>query len=102
MPGHYTGHVSNHKVHGAYIMAEDKPTRTATEFPEAKGKTVESIEVYAASGHFSANINFTDNTAIVFSMEPSITVFPYLGDWTTGDCKVLKEWEPVKDISLRV
>ena len=83
-------------------MAEDKVTRTITSFPEARGKIVESIEVNVTADHYSANINFNDNTAIVLSLEPSITMFPYLGDWTTGDCKVLKEWEPVKSISLRV
>jgi hypothetical protein len=83
-------------------MAEDKTTRTVTRFPEAKGKIVESIEVYVAADHYSANINFNDNTAIVLSLEPSITMFPYLGDWKTGDCEVLKEWEPIKSISLRV
>ena len=82
-------------------MAEDKGTRTATHFPEATGKIVASIEVYVAADHFSANINFTDNTAIVLALESSLTVFPYLGSWEAGECKVLKEWEPVKSISLR-
>jgi hypothetical protein len=88
-------------------MTEDKSnqspeerTRT-TEFPEAEGKIIRSIQVYVAADNFSANINFTDSTAIVLSMEPSITLTPYLGDWQTGDCKVLREWEPVKSISLR-
>jgi hypothetical protein len=81
--------------------SSEERTRT-TEFPEAKGKVIQSIQVYVAADNFSANINFTDNTAIVLSMDSSITVSPYLGDWTTGDCKVLKEWEPIKSISLRV
>ncbi|HEV3317638.1 MAG TPA: hypothetical protein VG488_11735 [Candidatus Angelobacter sp.] len=83
-------------------MAEDKGTRTVTEFPEAKGKTIESIQVYVAADHFSANVNFTDRTAIVLSMEPSINMFPYYGDWTTGERKILKEWQPIKSISLKV
>jgi hypothetical protein len=82
-------------------MAEDKGTRTTTHFPEAKGKIIESIQVYVAADNFSANINFTDNTALILALESSLTVSPYLGDWATGDCKVLKEWEPVKSISLR-
>jgi hypothetical protein len=83
-------------------MANDKPTGTVTEFPEAKGKTIESIQVNVTADNFSANINLTDNTALILSMEPSITVSPYLGDWTTGECKKLKEWEPINSISLRV
>jgi hypothetical protein len=83
-------------------MAEDKGTRTVTEFPEAKGKIIESIQVYVAADHFSANVNFTDHTAIVLSMEPSINIFPYLGDWTTGERKILKQYEPVRSVSLKV
>jgi hypothetical protein len=83
-------------------MAEDKVTRTVTRFPEAKGKTVESVEVSITADHHSVNINFNDNTAIVLSMEPSINMFPYFGDWKTGQCEVLKEWEPIKSISLRL
>ena len=83
-------------------MAEDKVTRTVTRFPEAKGKIVESIEVCVTADHHSINVNFTDSTAIVISVEPSFTLFPYLGDWTTGECKKLKEWEPINSVSLRV
>jgi hypothetical protein len=79
----------------------DERTRT-TEFPEAKGKIIQSIQVYVTADNFSANINFTDNTALILALEPSLTVSPYLGDWATGDCNKLKEWEPVKSISLRV
>ena len=82
-------------------QSPEERTRT-TEFPEAKGKIIQSIQVYVAADNFSANINFTDNTALVLALESSLAVFPYLGDWTTGECRVLKEWEPVKSISLRV
>lgn len=86
-------------------MAEDKGKqsqegRTRLLISEVKGKIVESIEVYVTSDHYSANINFNDNTAIVFNVEPSVTLSPYYGDWKTGTCKVLKEWEPVKSMSL--
>jgi hypothetical protein len=78
----------------------DERTRT-TEFPETTGKTIKSIQVYVSADNFSANINFTDNTGLILALESSLTVSPYLGDWQTGDCKVLKEWEPVKSISLK-
>jgi len=87
--------------HNGKESPED-PTRTVRRFPEAKGKTVESIEVYVTADHYSANINFNDNTAIVLSLEASVTMFPMFGDWSTGDPKILKEWEPIKSISLRV
>jgi hypothetical protein len=83
-------------------MAEENSTRNVTRFPEFNGKTIQGIEVYVAADHYSINVNFTDKTALVFSMEASISVFPYHGDWGTGDCKVLQEWAPVRSISLRV
>ena len=58
-------------------------------------------EVCVTADHHSVNINFNDNTAIVLSMEPSFTLFPYLGDWKTEECEVLKEWPEIKSISLR-
>ncbi len=60
-------------------MAEDnvnehpeRPTRTVTEFPETIGKVIQSIQVYVTADHYSADINFTDNTALILSMEASI------------------------------
>ena len=71
-----------------------------TIFPEAVGKTVESIKLYVTSDHYSINVNFTDNTAMVFPVEPFVAVSPYYGDWATGECKVLKEWKPIRSMSL--
>ncbi len=87
-------------------MAENKsnesPERdTSTRFPEVKGKIVESIELIAESGYYGINVNFADNTAMVFSIEPFAVTLPYLGDWTTGERKILKQYEPVRSVSLK-
>jgi hypothetical protein len=82
-------------------QSPDERTRT-TEFPEVKGKVIQSIQVYVAADNFSANINFTDNTGLILALESSLTVSPYLGNWATGDCKVLKKWPPIKSIPLSV
>jgi hypothetical protein len=73
---------------------------TVTRFPEVKGKIVESIEVYVTGDHYSTNINFTDNTALILHLEASIAMLSYYGDWKTGECNIIKEWEPVKSIPL--
>jgi hypothetical protein len=88
-------------------MAEDKVNespeqQTSTRFPEAEGKIIESIELTAEPGYYGIDVNFTDNTAMVFSIEPFVVAFPYLGDWTTGERKILKEWKPVRSVSLKV
>jgi hypothetical protein len=87
-------------------MAENKsnesPERdTSTRFPEVKGKIVESIELIAEPGYYGIDVNFTDNTAMVFSIEPFVMAFPYLGEWTTGERKILKQYETVRSVSLK-
>ncbi len=74
---------------------------TTTRFPEAVGKIIEIIELTAEPGYYGIDVNFTDNTAMVFSIEPFVMAFPYLGDWTTGERKILKEWKPVRSVSLK-
>ena len=86
-------------------MAEDngkqsREDRTRVRISEVKGKIVENIEIYVTSDHYSVNVNFNDKTAMVFSVEPFVAVSPYYADWTTGERKMLKEWEPIKSISL--
>ena len=72
-----------------------------TRFPEAAGKIIESIELIAEPGYYGIDVNFTDNTAMVFSVEPFVVALPYLGDWTTGERKILKQWKPVRSVSLK-
>lgn len=88
-------------------MAEDKRNETPkrdtrhVNFEDTKGKTIESIQVHVEGGHYEIDINFTDNTALILGVEPVVVVFPYLGDWKTGESKILKEWKPITSISLR-
>ena len=87
-------------------MAEDKTkpetdTMGVTRILEVKGKIVENIEVTVTSNYHGIAINFSDKTAMVFNIEPCIAMFPYFGDWATGDCKVIQEWEPVKTVIYR-
>ena len=80
-------------------MADDKVNespeqQTSTRFPE-------SIELTAEPGYYGIDVNFTDNTAMVFSIEPFVMAFPYFGDWTAGERKILKEWKPTRSVSLK-
>jgi hypothetical protein len=87
-------------------MADEKTNETPerdtryVNFEEAKGKTIESIEVNVEGGRYAIDINFTDNTVLILGVEPFVSVFPRLGDFKTGELQVLKEWEPIQSISL--
>jgi hypothetical protein len=101
------GRSPNHGTQGACIMAEEETNQSQEEdtsyvnFEEAKGKIIESIKLNAEAGHYSIDINFTDNTALILGIESFVAVFPRLGDFTKGELQVLKEWKPIKSISFR-
>jgi hypothetical protein len=69
-------------------------------FKETEGKTIESIEITVEGGRYAIDINFTDNTALILGVEPFVAVFPRLADFKTGELQVLKEWKPIKSMSL--
>ena len=87
-------------------MAEQETNETPerdtryVSFEETKGKTIESIEINVEGGRYAIDINFTDNTALILGVEPFVAVLPRLGDFKTGELQVLKEWEPIKSMSL--
>jgi hypothetical protein len=65
-------------------------SRQFTRFPEVKGKIVESVEVDPDVQ--AVVILFKDRTALSFDFDPSLTVFPELSDWKTGNWKGIKRW----------
>ena len=84
-------------------MANDKGnqsthTRKVIEFPEFNGKTIERVELHADHEYYAITIHFPDKTALCFTVEPCVVVFPAHTDWKTDDGKILKRWEPVHSI----
>ena len=82
-------------------MADTKLTRSRKRrkrggFPEVKGKIVDSVELVPTENGYSVGIMFRDRTFLSFDVEPYITVFPELSDWTTKNYKPLKRWPTVK------
>jgi len=67
-----------------------KNTRQFTYFREVKGKIVERVEIDPDLN--AIIILFQDKTALSFSLEPRLTVFPELSDWKTGNWRGIKRW----------
>jgi len=67
-------------------------------FPEVKGKVIEKVELSVESDYYGISIRFQDNTALSFTIEPSVTVSPVYADWTDGEEKILKEYQPVRSM----
>jgi hypothetical protein len=71
-------------------------TEIHQDFPEAKGKTVETVELSADAAYYGITIRFQDKTALTFTIESSVTTFPSYADWTGGEEKIIKEYPPVR------
>jgi hypothetical protein len=65
------------------------------DFPEVKGKTVETVQLSAEAGYYGISVCFTDKTALAFTIEPRAITFPIYADWTGGEEKIIKEYPPV-------
>ena len=91
-------------------MAKTKATRSRSRkkayrrvlaFPQARGKTVERVEVDVTPEYFLIDMRFEDKTALTFDLEPYVMVYPEFANWGTGEYKPLKRWPPVHSRSSR-
>jgi hypothetical protein len=82
-------------------MAKSKVTHSRVKrkrdaFPEVKGKIVNRVELMPTENGYSIGIMFEDRTFLSFDVEPFVTVFPELSDWTTENYRPLKRWATVR------
>ena len=61
-------------------------------FAEAKGKTVEAVELFNATDYQAISINFEDKTCLQFSFDVGFTVKTELTDWKTGEERIIRKW----------
>lgn len=82
-------------------MADNKnnlpTTPTRLDFPEVKDKTVEIVEVIVEPDRFGISVRFQDKTSLNFTIEPCVFAFPVYEDWTDGEAKVLKQYQPIRN-----
>jgi hypothetical protein len=69
---------------------------TRQDFPEVKGKIIESVEVSVTPDYFGFGIHFQDKTSLTFVIEPCIFAFPVYEDWTSGEAKILKQYPLIR------
>ena len=65
------------------------------EFPEARGRTVERVELSADFGFPGISIRFQDNTDLTFVIDPALTFQADYSEWKAGNQKILKRWAGV-------
>lgn len=62
------------------------------DFPEARGRTVERVELSTDSGFPCISIRFQDSTDLTFVIDPALTFQADYSEWKAGEQKLLKRW----------
>jgi hypothetical protein len=62
------------------------------EFPQARGRTVETVRLSADSDFHCISIRFQDNTDLTVVIDPWLTFRADYSRWKDGNQKVLKRW----------
>jgi hypothetical protein len=68
------------------------PSSRLVQFPEARGRTVEKVEMSTASDFPCISIRFTDSTDLTVVIDPWLTFQADYSRWKDGNRKVLKRW----------
>jgi hypothetical protein len=65
-------------------------------FPQARGRTVEEVELSLDSDYHCVAIRFKDNTDLTVVIDPALTFQATYSEWKAGNQKVLKRWPVVR------
>ena len=69
-------------------------------FPQARGRTVERVELNLDSDFHCISIRFQDDTDLTFVIDPALTFRADYSRWKAGNQKVLKRWPPVMSVGM--
>ncbi|HEX3092537.1 MAG TPA: hypothetical protein VHW72_07955 [Candidatus Angelobacter sp.] len=70
------------------------------EFPQAKGRTVEMVELNLDSDFHCISIRFQDETDLTFVIDPALTFRADYSRWKAGEQKILKRWSPISTVGM--
>ena len=64
------------------------------DFPELRGRVVETVEFYSSDEYHYVSLRFEDQTEFFFDIEIEnrLKVSPELVKWKEGNSRVLKRW----------
>lgn len=69
-------------------------------FPQAKGRTVELVELIADGDYHCVSIRFQDRTGLTVVIDPALTFKAEFSDCTASEPRVLKRWKAVRSEGL--
>jgi N-dimethylarginine dimethylaminohydrolase len=70
------------------------------EFPQARGRTVERVELNLDSDFHYISIRFQDETDLTFVIDPALTFRADYSKWKDGEQKILKRWSPISIVGM--
>jgi len=68
-------------------------------FPDVRGKVVADVYLTTKSGLNCVTLCFDDNTELVVDIEPCLSFTAGYSDWKTGNQRVIKRWERIRNTS---
>jgi hypothetical protein len=69
-------------------------------FPQAKGRTVELVELIADGDYHCVSIRFRDKTGLTVVIDPALTFKAEFSDLRASEPRVLKRWPTVRSEGL--
>jgi hypothetical protein len=72
------------------------PYTRLVQFPQAKGRTVEKVELSLDSEFRCVSIRFKDKTDLTVVIDTALTFRAEYSEWKAGNQKVLKRWPVVR------
>ena len=81
------------------LIERKGPFRNLIEIPGMKGRTLERVEIYTATGHHSLTLDFEDKTSLSLVLDPCFFISAELSDISSGSERTLKRWPTIKSIT---
>ena len=70
------------------------------EFPQARGRMVEKVELSADPGFPCISIRFTDSTDLTVVIDSAFIFKADFSKWKAGNQKVLKRWPVIRSYGM--
>jgi hypothetical protein len=83
------------KARGDRARREDTYARLV-KFPQARGRTVEMVELSLDSDFQCVSIRFKDNTDLTVVIDTGLTFRAECSEWKAGNQKILKRWPVIR------
>ena len=73
------------------------------EFPQARGRTVERVELMTESEYHCISIRFQDKTDLSVEIDPcpDLTFAATFSDWKTHNQRVIKNWRRIRSKGVK-